>query len=75
MKEPKKRTLNELRQVKTFGYKNPEKLNNKINHEEELNRLLELEKKWTNMFDSDQRVGLALLEEIRKLNLNDVQSD
>ncbi len=34
----------------------------------ELDRLLKLEKKWTHMFDSDTRVGLALLEEIRKLN-------
>ena len=35
---------------------------------EELDKLLKLEKKWTQMFDSDIRVGLALLEEIRKLN-------
>jgi hypothetical protein len=33
-----------------------------------LEDLLELEKKLTQMFDSDIRVGLALLEEIRKLN-------
>jgi hypothetical protein len=37
--------------------------------EEELDKLLKLEKKWTHMFDSDTRVGLALLEEIRKLNI------
>ena len=35
-----------------------------------LEDLLELEKKLTQMFDSDIRVGLALLEEIRKLNKN-----
>jgi hypothetical protein len=38
--------------------------------EKELDRLLKLEKKWTHMFDSDNRVALALLEEIRKLNQN-----
>ena len=36
--------------------------------EEQLNQLLEKEREWTMMFDSDVRVGLALLEEIRKLN-------
>jgi len=35
---------------------------------EELDKLLKLEKKLIQMFDSDIRVGLALLEEIRKLN-------
>jgi hypothetical protein len=39
-----------------------------MNKEKELDRLLKLEKKWTHMFDSDVRVALALLEEIRKLN-------
>jgi hypothetical protein len=38
--------------------------------EEQLNQLLEKEREWTMMFDSDVRVGLALLEEIRKLNKN-----
>ena len=38
--------------------------------EEQLDRLLELEKNLTQMFDSDVRVALALLEEIRKLNQN-----
>ena len=36
--------------------------------ESQLNRLLNLEKELTRMFDSDVRVALALLEEIRKLN-------
>ena len=43
-----------------------------MNKEIELDRLLKLEKKWTHMFDSDNRVGLALLEEIRKLNNKDM---
>jgi len=43
-----------------------------MNKELELDRLLKLEKKWTHMFDSDTRVGLALLEEIRKLNNKDM---
>jgi len=38
------------------------------NKEIELDRLLKLEKELTHMFDSNTRVGLALLEEIRKLN-------
>ena len=38
--------------------------------EEQLNQLLEKEREWTMMFDSDVRVGLALLEEIIKLNKN-----
>ncbi len=38
--------------------------------DEQLNQLLEKEREWTMMFDSDVRVGLALLEEIRKLNKN-----
>jgi hypothetical protein len=37
---------------------------------EQLSKLLNQEKEWTAMFDSDVRVGLALLEEIRKLNQN-----
>jgi hypothetical protein len=41
-----------------------------MNKEEALDNLLALEKKLTMMFDSDVRVGLALLEEIRKLNQN-----
>ena len=37
-----------------------------------LKRILKLEKELTMMFDSDVRVGLALLEEIRKLkNMNE----
>jgi hypothetical protein len=35
-----------------------------------LDKLLELEKNLTRMFDSDVRVALVLLEEIRKLNQN-----
>ena len=38
--------------------------------EEQLDKLLKLEKELTLMFDSDVRVALALLEEIRKLNQN-----
>lgn len=38
-----------------------------MNPEEELKRLLDLEAKFTQMFDSDVRVGLALLEELRAL--------
>ena len=41
-----------------------------MNKEEALDNLLALEKKLTMMFDSDVRVGLALLDEIRKLNQN-----
>jgi hypothetical protein len=37
---------------------------------DQLSKLLKQEKEWTAMFDSDVRVGLALLEEIRKLNQN-----
>jgi len=43
-----------------------------MNKEIELDRLLKLEKELTHMFDSDVRVGLALLEEIRKLNNKDM---
>jgi len=43
-----------------------------MNKEIELDRLLKLEKELTHMFDSDTRVGLALLEEIRKLNNKDM---
>jgi len=44
-----------------------------MNKELELDRLLELEKKWTRMFGEDNiRIGLALLEEIRKLNNKDM---
>ena len=42
------------------------------NKEIELDRLLKLEKELTHMFDSNTRVGLALLEEIRKLNNKDM---
>lgn len=38
--------------------------------EDQLSKLLNQEKEWTAMFDSDVRVGLALLDEIRKLNQN-----
>jgi hypothetical protein len=40
----------------------------KISKDEALDNLLALEKKLTIIFDSDVRVGLALLDEIRKLN-------
>jgi hypothetical protein len=40
----------------------------KISKDEALDNLLALEKKLTVIFDSDVRVGLALLDEIRKLN-------
>ena len=36
----------------------------------QLSKLLKQEKEWTAMFDSDVRVGLALLDEIRKINQN-----
>ncbi len=39
-----------------------------MNKEEKLDKLLKLEKELTIMFDSDVRVALALLEEVRKLN-------
>ena len=42
----------------------------KMNKEEALDNLLALEKKLTMMFDSDVRVALVLLDEIRKLNQN-----
>ena len=41
-----------------------------MSEERKLDKLLELEKKLTLMFDSDVRVAMALLEEIRKLNQN-----
>ena len=41
-----------------------------MNKEEALDNLLALEKELTMMFDSDVRVALALLDEIRKLNQN-----
>jgi hypothetical protein len=46
------------------------KLEEKISKDEALDNLLALEKKLTMMFDSDVRVALALLDEIRKLNQN-----
>jgi len=42
----------------------------KMSKDEALDNLLALEKKLTMMFDSDVRVALALLDEIRKLNQN-----
>jgi hypothetical protein len=45
-------------------------LSHKVLEKEQLDNLLKQEKEWTSMFDSDVRVGLALLEEIRKLNQN-----
>ena len=39
--------------------------------EEILDKLLKLEKELTIMFDSDVKVALALLEEIRKLKLKE----
>lgn len=50
----------------TEKYKNQKKMSK----EEKLDKLLKLEKELTMMFDSDVRVALALLEEIRKLNQN-----
>jgi len=44
--------------------------NVKMSKEVALDELLALEKKLTMMFDSDVRVAMALLEEIRKLNQN-----
>ena len=41
-----------------------------ISKEQKLDNLLKQEKEWTAMFDSDVRVAMALLEEIRKLNQN-----
>ena len=41
-----------------------------MSKEQKLDNLLKQEKEWTAMFDSDVRVGLALLVEIRKLNKN-----
>jgi len=38
--------------------------------EKKLDNLLALERQLTAMFDSDVRVALALLDEIRKLNKN-----
>ena len=35
---------------------------------DQLSKLLKQEKEWTATFDSDVRVALALLDEIRKLN-------
>ena len=46
------------------------KLEEKMSKDEALDKLLALEKKLTMMFDSDVRVALALLDEIRKLNQN-----
>jgi len=46
------------------------KLEEKMSKDEALDNLLALEKKLTMMFDSDVRVALALLDEIRKLNQN-----
>ena len=46
------------------------KLEEKMSKDETLDNLLALEKKLTMMFDSDVRVALALLDEIRKLNQN-----
>ena len=43
-----------------------------MSKEEQLDNLLKQEKEWTAMFDSDVRVGLALLEEIRKLGYKEV---
>ena len=39
-----------------------------MSKEEQLDKLLKLEKELTLMFDSNIRVALALLTEIRKLN-------
>ncbi len=37
-------------------------------NKDEIGRLLKLEKDLSQMFDSDTRIALALLEEIRKIN-------
>jgi hypothetical protein len=42
----------------------------KANLESEMIRIVKLERDLTRMFDSDVRVGLALLEEIRKIKLD-----
>ena len=47
-----------------------QKMRTSSTKEEQLDNLLKQEREWTMMFDSDVRVGLALLEEIRKLNQN-----
>jgi hypothetical protein len=41
-----------------------------MNKEEQLGKLLKLGQELTHMFDSDLRVAMTLLEEIRKLNKN-----
>jgi hypothetical protein len=41
-----------------------------MNEIKTLNDIIKYEKKLTMMFDSDVRVALALLEEVRKLNQN-----
>ncbi len=46
-----------------------------MSKEEKLDKLLKLEKELTIMFDSDVRVALVLLEEIRKLNQNKEDED
>jgi len=38
-----------------------------MDKEKTLDKLLKLEESLTQMFDSDVRIGLALLEEIRKI--------
>jgi hypothetical protein len=47
-----------------------QKMQTSSTKEEQLDNLLKQEREWTMMFDSDVRVGLALLDEIRKLNQN-----
>lgn len=42
---------------------------------EQLLNLLDLEKSLTAMFDSDTRVGLVLLEEVRKINSAKIQDN
>ena len=46
-----------------------------ISNEQKLDNLLKQEKEWTAMFDSDVRVAMALLVEIRKLNQNKDEKD
>jgi hypothetical protein len=40
----------------------------RLDQEDELGRILKLERDLSQMFDSDTRIALALLEEIRKIN-------
>jgi hypothetical protein len=43
----------------------------RLDQEDELDKLLKLERDLSQMFDSDTRIALALLEEIRKIKRNE----